>query len=704
MTQEQSTLPHVPSAPYLPDAPDAIFPGGTSDAEACVPSVGARLLSLFLRPTSPSPALGVVVAATLIVVETIVVYLLKQVAPMERLGAVFLLGVLVVSTVWRLTLAVATSIASAITFDVVRNWPAGDAVPTAVENVVGQASFLVVALLANALAGLARARADEADQRRREADLAAELARLMLRASNLDSALDKAAHLLAQVLELPFAELHREVVSSDERRTAIVLRDGAVVLGTLVVPSDVPTRTLQRLRDRVAPPLEALLRAACDRENITNALEVSVEDLERSFQRSSGLAEQQAALRRIATLVAHGVTPSEVFSAVVEEVARCLGVCGAVLIRFPPGGDAVLIAVHGDPGSNTMSVGERVSLDDGNVTPTLLKTRSGGPRPDSRDDPVDDDAIGIRGLGPPPRVEAPIIVDGRVWGAVIANASRPDLLPADAEGRIRDFADLVATSIANAATREELTASRKRIVAAADNARRRLERDLHDGAQQRLESLKLDVRLAESLAPPELNDLRRQLSQIVAGLAGVSEDLHEFSRGIHPAVLASGLAPALWTLARRSAVPVTLDVDVDTRLAESVEVAAYYIVAEALTNIAKHARASEVHACVHVEEPNLSLSIRDDGIGGANPCKGSGLIGLIDRVEALGGQMEIMSSARDGTSLHVTIPLTNEEPAGGRAELDVPCRALIALVPGDPPQRTGPAITEEQPRHHAPKF
>jgi signal transduction histidine kinase len=235
---------------------------------------------------------------------------------------------------------------------------------------------------------------------------------------------------------------------------------------------------------------------------------------------------------------------------------------------------------------------------------------------------------------------------------------RPEPLPPDTETRVCDFADLAATAIANAESRTELTASRTRIVAAADDARRRIERDLHDGAQQRLVSLGLEIRAAEASVPPELHAFKGQISQLVTGLAGVSEDLQEISRGIHPAILSKGgLGPALKTLARRSAVPVELDVDVDRRLPDSVEVAAYYVVAETLTNAAKHAQASEVTVRVESEGTNLHLLIRDDGIGGADTVRGSGLTGLVDRVEALGGQMTISSPPGNGTSLSVKIPL-----------------------------------------------
>jgi signal transduction histidine kinase len=240
----------------------------------------------------------------------------------------------------------------------------------------------------------------------------------------------------------------------------------------------------------------------------------------------------------------------------------------------------------------------------------------------------------------------------------LSRADRP--LPDVAAARIAEFTDLVGTAVANAQARADLVASRARIVAASDEARRRIERDLHDGAQQRLVALGVQTRLAEASVPPELPPLREQLGDIVSGLNGVSADLQEISRGIHPAILSKGgLGPALKTLARRSAVAVDLDLDlgVDRRLPESVEVGAYYVISEALTNAAKHARATVVQVVVDVEGANLHLSIRDDGIGGADTAKGSGLIGLTDRVEALGGTMAVSSPPGSGTSLLVKIPL-----------------------------------------------
>jgi signal transduction histidine kinase len=213
-------------------------------------------------------------------------------------------------------------------------------------------------------------------------------------------------------------------------------------------------------------------------------------------------------------------------------------------------------------------------------------------------------------------------------------------------------------------SREELAASRTRVVAAADQARRRIERDLHDGTQQRLVSLVLDLRAAQAAVPPELPELRAQLARVADGLTGALEDLRELSRGIHPAVLSEGgLAPALKALARRSAVPVELEVEVPARLAEPVEVAAYYVVSETLANTAKHAHASVIHVRVQAGDDRLQLSVRDDGVGGATPGRGSGLVGLTDRVHSLGGTITIHSPAGQGTRLQIDLPV-QDRPSG----------------------------------------
>ncbi len=383
------------------------------------------------------------------------------------------------------------------------------------------------------------------------------------------------------------------------------------------------------------------------------------EEAEESRDEHRVLADQQAALRRIATLVARAVAPYEVFSAVSEELARCLGVTHASLVRYEADGSAVLLASHDDRGSHKkMPVGKRFSVD-GESVPAMVFRAGRAARREGHEDAPSEDVQYIHGLGLRSGVGVPIIVGGRLWGAANVGSSRHEPLPANTEARVGDFADLVATAIANADARTELTASRARIVAASDAARRRFERDLHDGAQQRLVSLGLQLRTAEASLPPESHVLRERLSDVVTGLKGVSADLQEISRGIHPAILSrGGLGPALKTLARRSAVPVELRLSIDRRLPDSAEVAAYYVVAEALTNVAKYAQATEVTVSVDADETNLQLSIADDGVGGADPHKGSGLIGLIDRVEALGGQLRISSVVGSGTSLLATIPFT----------------------------------------------
>jgi PAS domain S-box-containing protein len=207
----------------------------------------------------------------------------------------------------------------------------------------------------------------------------------------------------------------------------------------------------------------------------------------------------------------------------------------------------------------------------------------------------------------------------------------------------------------------EVEASRARIVAAGDEARRQIERDLHDGAQQRIVLIGLEVEAAAAMAPDELPDLRAQLSRIAADLDAVLDEIREMSRGIHPALLTeAGLGPALKALARRSSLPVDLDLRSDRRLPEPVEVAAYYVVSEALANAAKHSQASVVFVAVDAENSILQLEIRDDGVGGAEPDRGSGLVGLADRIDALGGAIDVASPSGGGTSLRVRIPIRDK--------------------------------------------
>jgi signal transduction histidine kinase len=264
---------------------------------------------------------------------------------------------------------------------------------------------------------------------------------------------------------------------------------------------------------------------------------------------------------------------------------------------------------------------------------------------------------GLPPLGIRSGVAVPIVVEARLWG-VISVASRHGPLPADTEVRMAAFTELAGTAIANADSRAELTASRARIVTAADDARRHIERDLHDGTQQRLVAISLTLRLAQATVPPGLTELQDQLGRVADELTEAIEELREIARGIHPAILSEGgLGPALRTLARRAAIPVEVDIRTRIRAAGPIEVAAYYVVSEALTNATKHARASCAQVAVDQRDALLDLSIRDDGVGGADPAGGSGLIGLRDRVQALGGSIEVDSPPGAGTAIVVELPL-----------------------------------------------
>ena len=380
--------------------------------------------------------------------------------------------------------------------------------------------------------------------------------------------------------------------------------------------------------------------------------------LEASRDELARLLEEQAALRRVATLVARGIDPAEIFSAVAEEIRRLLDADNAGIGRFEPDGAAVVLSGAGGEGPVKLPVGTRLVLRDYLAPGVVWRTgRSARVDEDQWSGVSDPVADGLRELGIRSMVASPVIVEGRLWGVVVA-LTRRGPFPSDTADRLADFTELVATAVGNAESRAELAASRARIVTAADQARRRIERDLHDGTQQRLVSLGLELRLAQGMVPAELGELEAEIGRVADDLKGVVEDLREIAQGIHPAILSEGgLGPALRTLARRAAIAVELDVAAIARLPEPIEVAAYYVVSEALTNATKHAHASVV--CVAVEERDdlLHLSIRDDGVGGADPARGSGVIGLRDRAEALGGSLEVSSPPGEGTLILVQLPV-----------------------------------------------
>jgi signal transduction histidine kinase len=374
------------------------------------------------------------------------------------------------------------------------------------------------------------------------------------------------------------------------------------------------------------------------------------------------LADTQAALRRLAMLVARGEPPEAVFAATTREALRHFGNGTALMLRYEPDGSATLVAKEGTTGSHVW-VGERwESFPPGGLTETVLRTGRAARVDDYR---------GIPGAEPLLRegllsaVAMPIHVNGRLWG-MIAVGSPAAPLPPDTEQRMTQFTSLVATAVANAQNRAELMTSRARIVAAADEARRRIERDLHDGTQQQLVSLTLELRMVQAAVPAGLGGLGSRLSRVTDRLAGVSDQVREISHGIHPAILSSaGLRPALRALGRRSAVPVDMDVRIDGRLPEPVEVGAYYVVSEMLTNAAKHARASLVAVGAEASGGALRLRVRDDGVGGADPLRGSGLTGLKDRIEALGGTFSLHSPKGGGTAVSCELPVPAQ---GGRPD------------------------------------
>jgi PAS domain S-box-containing protein len=360
--------------------------------------------------------------------------------------------------------------------------------------------------------------------------------------------------------------------------------------------------------------------------------------------------EDQAALRRVATAVARGESSDAVFAATAAELHAVVAADATVLMRYEADDSVTFLATLGETG---FQVGSRSPLLGESVAVEVRRTGRAA-RIDDFEHATGPILVRLRAHGLRSGVGAPIVVDGRLWGVMTcgwADRSPPD----DAEARVAQFTDLVGTAIANAESRAELLASRSRIVTTADQTRRRIERDLHDGAQQRLVTLTMKLRALEA---PRTDVLRVEVEEIAAGLDDVLDDLRETARGLHPVLLSrGGLGPALKALGRRSPIPVQFDVRNRERLAEPVEVAAYYVVAEALTNAAKYAQASSITVAAEVVNGDLRVSVQDDGVGGADPARGSGLVGLTDRVEALGGKLTLHSPSGGGTKLRVDLPL-----------------------------------------------
>lgn len=368
------------------------------------------------------------------------------------------------------------------------------------------------------------------------------------------------------------------------------------------------------------------------------------------------LSDEQSALRRVATQVAQGVQPAVLFTAVTEEVGRLCGADLARMERYEADGTVTGVAAWSRVPVH-LAVGERFELDGVSVArevrrrraPVRLESLAGA----SGSIAQEAQALGIRSS-----IGCPITVVGRLWGVVAASTTGDTPFPANTEAQIAGFTELVATAIENTEARAELIASRARVVVTADRTRRQIERNLHDGAQQRLVSLTLRLQTAQAKVPSELTELTTELDQLSGGLIDALDELRETARGIHPAILVEGgLSPALKLLARRSAIPVRLTLGAEPRLPERLEASAYYFVSEALTNAAKHSHATLITVTTGITDDVLRVEVHDNGQGGADFTLGTGLLGLRDRVEALGGRLSLDSPRGAGTTLIAEFPL-----------------------------------------------
>ena len=397
--------------------------------------------------------------------------------------------------------------------------------------------------------------------------------------------------------------------------------------------------------------LTSLLLAAVTAERTSAARALAASE---AAQRE--LAGEQAALRRVATLVAAESPPNEVFEQVTEEVARLLGLPGAGVVQYRPGQGATVVGAWSEDAGLALPVGTALDVDGDTVVAKVLRTGE-TQRVERYEGASGGLAERLRGLGYRAAVAAPVNVGNRLWGALVAATTSDRPLPDGLEQRLCDFADLVGQALANADARERLAASRAELVAVGDAERRRFERNLHDGAQQRLVSVALELGMVDSKLEQDPLAARELLATAQDALAQGLEELRELARGLHPVLLTErGLGAALDALLARTPVAVEIAELPEKRLEAPVEAAAYYVVAEAITNVAKYAQAS--HATVSITRSNgrATVMVSDDGVGGADPSAGSGLRGLAARVEALNGRFDVESPPRRGTRIRAEIP------------------------------------------------
>jgi PAS domain S-box-containing protein len=366
------------------------------------------------------------------------------------------------------------------------------------------------------------------------------------------------------------------------------------------------------------------------------------------------LAQEQRALRRVATLVASEASPEQVFVAVSQECARVLDVTTSAVLRYEGNDTATVVGRHTRDGVSAFPLGSRVQAE---MSTTIGRILDSG-KPERIDDYTSlpgETAETMQRVGYRSTVSAPIVVAGLLWGAVTVAST--EVLPADSESRLGAFCELVSLAVASAQAREDLRRSRTRLVRAGDEQRRKFERNLHDGAQQRLVALALTLRVARAKLATEPEKADELLGQATAELDDALSELRELARGLHPVLLTDhGLRPALVRLAERTSVPVELHVP-DRRFPEEVEASAYYVASEALVNVAKHAEATAVHVVVTADGDSLRIEITDDGKGGADPELGTGILGLRDRAEAAGGSLVVISRPGIGTVVTGVFPL-----------------------------------------------
>jgi signal transduction histidine kinase len=369
------------------------------------------------------------------------------------------------------------------------------------------------------------------------------------------------------------------------------------------------------------------------------------------------LAAEQAALRRVATLVAADPPPSRVFEQVTEEIGRLLKLPGANVMKLDGPRAATVVGAWSETGEPKFAVGATLELDGDTLVPKVVRTGT-AQRVERYEQASGALAEMVHGVGYRAGVAAPVIVGGTLWGVLAAVTASDEPLPVGLEQQLCDFADLVAQALANADAYEKLAASRARVVEVGDAERRRLERNLHDGAQQRLVSVALALRVADTKLESDPEQAREFLTGAQEELARGLADLRELARGIHPAVLTEhGLGPALDSLLARAPIPVEIVEMPEERLAPNVEAAAYYVVAEAIANVGKYAHASVATVGVSRSDTRATVIVSDDGIGGADPAHGSGLHGLAARVESLNGRLDVNSPQGEGTRIRAEIPL-----------------------------------------------